>query len=125
MSQAAWIWACAAHSVGFALFHLAFWRLFDWPASLQRTSRPNRAILQIANVQLVVVFIGVAVLCVAFPQALASSPLGRSLLAGMALFWVVRLVGQFIWLRVNHPLVHGLSVSFALGAVAFAAAAVG
>lgn len=45
--------ACGLHSAAFALFHLAFWRLFDWPRSLQATTRPNRAILQIANAQLV------------------------------------------------------------------------
>ncbi|HST44915.1 MAG TPA: hypothetical protein VLK29_06800 [Luteimonas sp.] len=125
MSQAGWIWICAVHSAGFALFHLAFWRLFNWPASLRATTRPNRAILQIANLQLVVVFAGVAAMCVAFPGPLGSSPLGRALLGGMALFWAVRLVGQFIWLRVHHPLVHALSALFALGVVAFGVAASG
>jgi hypothetical protein len=39
---------------------------------------------------------------------------------GMAGFWVLRLIGQFIWLRINHPMVHVLTVLFALGAILFA-----
>jgi len=112
---------CAIHSFGFALFHLGFWRLFGWPRTLQATTLPNRAILQIANVQLVWVFTGVGLLCLLFPGELAGTPLGRALLGGMAAFWLIRLAGQFVWLRLRHPLVHVLSVLFAAGAMLFAA----
>ena len=53
MSTATLLVLCAIHSIGFALFHLGFWRLFGWPRTLQATTLPNRAIVQIANVQLV------------------------------------------------------------------------
>ena len=120
MSTATLLVLCAIHSIGFALFHLGFWRLFGWPRTLQATTLPNRAIVQIANVQLVWVFAGVGLLCLLFPGELADTPLGRALLGGMAAFWLIRLAGQFIWLRVHHPLVHALSVVFALGAALFA-----
>lgn len=111
---------CAVHSLALALFHVAFWRLFRWPATLRETTFANRAILQIANVQLVWVFVLVGALCLRFPDELATTALGRSLLAGMSAFWAIRLIGQFAWLRVNHPMVHVLSVLFALGMVLFA-----
>lgn len=121
MSAKTLLFLCAAHSFGFALFHLGFWRLFGWPRTLQATTLPNRAILQIANVQLVWVFTAVGLLCLCFPTELAGTPLGRAVLAGMAAFWMIRLAGQFVWLRMRHPLVHVLSVLFALGALLFAA----
>lgn len=111
---------CALHSFGFALFHLGFWRLFGWPRTLQSTTAANRAIIQIANVQLAWVFAGIGLLCVLYPAQLIATPLGRALLAGMAIFWTIRVVGQFIWLRIRHPLVHALTVAFASGAVLFA-----
>lgn len=117
------ILACGIHSAAFALFHLGFWRLFEWPRTLQSTTRSNRAILQIANAQLVWVFAGIALLCFTMPDALATSALGRAVLGGMAAFWWLRLVLQFVWLPVHHPLVHGLSVAFALGATMFTIAA--
>lgn len=111
---------CALHSFGFALFHLAFWTLFRWPRTLRETTLPNRAILQIANVQLVWVFLCVGVACLLYPSELAGTPLGRALMGGMSLFWLIRLAGQFVWLRIDHPMVHALSVAFALGAALFA-----
>lgn len=111
---------CAAHSFGFALFHLAFWRLFGWPRTLQAAGMPNRAILQIANVQLVWVFVLAGVLCLLYPGELPATAPGRALLLGMSLFWVIRLAVQFVWLRVNHPFVHVLNVLFVAGAVLFA-----
>ena len=111
---------CAAHSFGFALFHLGFWKLFGWPRTLQDTTVANRAILQIANLQLVWVFLVAGALCLRFPAELATTPLGRAFLVAMSGFWVLRLIGQSIWLRINHPMVHVLTALFALGAVLFA-----
>lgn len=116
------ILACGAHSAAFALFHLAFWRLFGWPRTLQATSRANRAILQIANAQLVWVFGAIALLCFAMPGELAGTSLGRAVLAGMAGFWWLRLVLQRVWLRLPHPLVHALSGLFLVGALLFTVA---
>ncbi len=45
---------------------------------------------------------------------------GRALLAGMSLFWVGRTIEQFVFLRINRPLVHALTALFVLGAVLFA-----
>ncbi|MCD9027514.1 hypothetical protein LDO26_04715 [Luteimonas sp. BDR2-5] len=114
---------CGLHSAAFALFHLAFWRLFGWPRTLLSTTRPNRAVLQIANAQLVWVFAGIALLCFLLPRDLAGTALGRAVLAGMAVFWWLRLALQFVWLRMYHPLVHALSAAFLVGALLFSVAA--
>ncbi len=111
---------CGLHSLGFAAFHTAFWALFRWPKTLASTTLANRAILQIANVQLIWVFLCIGGLCLRFPDALIQTPLGRAVMLGMSGFWFLRLIQQFVFLRVKHPLVHVLSVLFALGAALFA-----
>jgi hypothetical protein len=111
---------CGLHSFGFAAFHIAFWALFRWPKTLASTTLANRAILQIANVQLIWVFLCIGGLCLRFPDELIQTPLGRTVMLGMSGFWGLRLIQQFIFLRVKHPLVHTLSVLFALGAALFA-----
>lgn len=111
---------CGLHSLCLALFHIAFWTLFRWPKTLSTTTLPNRAVLQIANVQLIWVFLCVAALCWGYPSELRETPIGRAVLFGMTGFWVLRLIQQFVFLRINHPLVHALSAVFALGAVLFA-----
>lgn len=114
------IYLCGIHSLGFAAFHLAFWKLFGWPAALRKTNVATRAVTQILNLRLIYVFLGVAVLCFRLPHELLVTRLGHALLAGMALFWIGRLVEQFVFLRCNKPLVHALTALFALGAVLFA-----
>lgn len=120
MTDNALLLLCGVHSFGFAAFHVAFWALFRWPKTLASTTLANRAILQIANVQLIWVFLCVGGLCLRFPDALIDTALGRAVMLGMSGFWIVRLIQQFVFLRVHHPLVHALSVLFALGAALFA-----
>ncbi|MDH5822831.1 hypothetical protein QFW77_07460 [Luteimonas sp. RD2P54] len=108
------------HSAGFALFHAAFWKLFGWKHELRKLALPTRAITQILNLRLIYVFAGIAALCFLFPAEIAGTPLGRGLLAFMALFWVGRTIEQFVFLRVNHPMVHALTALFVLGAALFA-----
>ncbi|HET7266732.1 MAG TPA: hypothetical protein VFJ15_01325 [Oleiagrimonas sp.] len=115
------IWLCGVHSLGFAVFHIGFWQWFDWPVALQRTNVPTRAVTQILNLRLIYVFFGVAVVCFWLPLELLHTRLGHVFLAGMALFWVGRLVEQFVFLRINRPVVHVLSALFAAGAILFAA----
>lgn len=120
MNGEALVYLCGAHSLGFAVFHLAFWQLFGWPATLQSTGVATRAVTQILNLRLIYVFLGVAVLCFAMPRELLDTRLGHALLAGMSLFWVGRLIEQFVFLRYNTLPVHVLTALFVLGAVLFA-----
>ena len=117
MSRDLLIQLCGLHSFAFALFHLAFWKLFDWKRDLGNTSFATRAITQILNLRLIYFFLGVGVLCFAFTRELHATPLGRALLLFMALFWVGRIIEQFVFLRINTPLVHVLSGLFVLGAL--------
>ncbi len=114
--------ACGLHSLLLGLFHLAFWRLFDWPRSLQATTLANRAIIQILNLRLAWVFFAVAAACLLLPEDVAGTLLGRGLLGFMCLFWIGRTVEQFVFLRVNQPFVHFLSGVFAIGAALFGGA---
>ncbi|MBM9499968.1 hypothetical protein JWG44_06855 [Leptospira sp. 201903071] len=109
----------AVHSVGFAVFHLYFWKLFRWKEDLKRVSFANRAILQIANLRLIYVFIFMAVISFFFRTDLVHSRMGTWILIGFSLFWWGRLVEQFIFLRVNQAMVHFLSVLFFLGGVLY------
>jgi len=110
-----------AHSLGFAAFHLAFWKLFDWKRDLARNHRANRAIMQILNLRLIYVFLGAAAACFFFTRELIATPLGNAVLGFLALFWVGRTVEQFVFLRIDDVRVHALTGLFVLGAALFAA----
>ena len=116
------VMACGLHSLLLGIFHLAFWRLFDWPRSLQSTTLANRAIIQILNLRLAWVLFAIAAACLLLPDQVTGSVLGRGLLAFMCLFWIGRTFEQFVFLRLNRALVHVLTVVFVLGALLFGGA---
>lgn len=113
------ILACSLFCFGFAVFHMFFWKLFDWPNELQKLSVPNGSIVQILNLRLIYVFLAVGVICLAYPLEMRTTAVGRALLVGMSCFWAGRLVEQFIFLRYNRKSVHILSALFFLGAILF------
>ncbi len=120
MTATSWIHFAGLHSLGFAVFHLAFWRIFRWRDTLRTATVADRAILQILNLRLIYVFLGIAALCFLFADELHGTALGRAMLLGMSLFWVGRTIEQFVFLRINRPMVHALTALFVLGAALFA-----
>lgn len=113
------VYLCGLHSLGFAIFHARFWKLFDWPDTLRQTNVATRAVTQILNLRMIYVFLGIAGLCFFLPNDLLHTRLGHAVLAGMSLFWIGRTIEQFVFLRINRPMVHALTVMFIVGAVLF------
>ena len=78
-----------ALDLGFAAFHLMFWRLFQWPARLEASGKVNEAITQTLNLVLIYVFVayGVALIWTAasLPPMLAWAGAG---------FWLLRMALQ-------------------------------
>lgn len=54
--RGAFVFAAALFDVAIFVFHVLFWRLFRWPASLEASGRLNSAITQTLNVMLTYVF---------------------------------------------------------------------
>lgn len=109
--------ACGVHSLGFAAFHLAFWRLFDWPRDLQSCTLATRAITQILNLRLTYVFLAVGLACLLMADDVIGTRLGRAMLGALSLFWVGRTIEQVVFLRVRHVAVHVLTALFVVGAL--------
>jgi len=114
------IFLCGVYSIGFAIFHTQFWRIFDWKNDLNKLQATNKAIIQIANLRLIYFFLFVAAICFIFPSELLNTTLGHFFLGGMSVFWLGRTIEQFIFLRVDHPMVHFLTYVFMIGALLFA-----
>jgi len=77
------------YDLGFALFHLTFWRWLKWPQSLKNSGRLNQSITQTLNVMLsYVLFVYGASLGLVTAQT--QGPLA---LAGGG-FWVLRAIAQ-------------------------------
>jgi hypothetical protein len=111
---------CGFYNIGFALFHFGFWKIFNWKVELKKLSYPNKAIMQILNIQICYYFLFTAIICFAFPSELFTTKFGNWFLIGTSLFWLIRTLQQLIFLRANHYKIHLLTFIFLIGTVLFA-----
>ncbi len=113
---------CGFYNIGFAIFHIAFWKIFHWDSELKKLSFANKGIMQILNVQMIYYWLFVAIASFAFPTELLTTKFGNFFLIGNSIFWLLRTIQQFIFLRANHIAIHILTFIFMIGALLFALA---
>ena len=114
------IYLCGIYTLVFAILHIFFWKIFNWKNDLTRLSVINRGVMQILNVCLIYFFLFTAFICFFHTDELFKTSLGRSFLAGISLFWLLRTIQQFIFLKINNRIVHLLTILFFIGAILFA-----
>jgi len=90
------------YNIGLVVFHLLFWRIFNWDQDLNQISYLNRATMQVLNISLTFAFIIFSYISFAHTTGLLTSRLGHSLLVLMALFWLARVIQQIIFYKLRH-----------------------
>ncbi len=114
------IFLCGLYSIAFAIFHILFWKLFNWSKELKKLSYANKAIVQILNTRIIYFFLFVAFICFMYPDELLTSNLGKAFLTGIAVFWLGRTIEQFVFLKEKNKYVHILTLIFIAGTILFA-----
>ena len=89
-------------NLALAMFHLLFWRLFNWREDLRSLSHLNRGIMQALNMTLTVVFIAFAYLSLVHTYELYLTTLGRSLLLSISVMFMLRAIMQVVYFRLMH-----------------------
>lgn len=83
------------------VFHVFFWKLFNWKNDLNSINKVNKGIIQVLNLCLMFVFLIFAYISLFQTDELLTTSLGKSLLAGMALFGIFRVIEQFIFFELK------------------------
>ncbi|MCW9013792.1 MAG: hypothetical protein OQL06_08420 [Gammaproteobacteria bacterium] len=102
------------------IFHLLFWRIFNWPEDLQKLTFLNRAIMQVLNISLMFVFAIFSYLSLVHTNELLSTSLGHSLPILMSLFWLARSIQQIIFFKLHHRASVAFFVFFFIGSIIYA-----
>ncbi len=103
------LWLAAAFNAASAVFHIAFWKMFDWSEDLKTLRPENRGIIQTLNVVLIYIMIGAAVLCAVLAGEPELDGLARSVLAFNGGLYLLRAAVEFP-LFGKAPLAQGISV---------------
>lgn len=106
-------------NLGFAVFHLFFWRIFDWKKDLASLSYINRAVMQILNLCLTYLFLVMAYISFFHRLELLQTSLGNTVLIAFSIFWFLRMLEQVIFFGVKNPLSIAFTVTFLLGSVIY------
>lgn len=85
-------WIAGGLDLGFAVFHILFWRLFGWPGRLEASGQTNAAITQTLNIVLIFIFIVYGIVLLGHAHRGVPVPLP---VAGVgAAFWGLRMLLQ-------------------------------
>jgi hypothetical protein len=77
-----------------ATIHIAFPKYFKWKEDLASLSLINREMMQVHTFFIALTVFGMGILCIVSADELITTPLGKKLLLGLAIFWTIRLVMQ-------------------------------
>lgn len=110
------VFSSGIFNLAFALFHIGFWRIFNWPGSLGSLGAVNRQILYVLNLAVTAFFMLSGALLLAYPDDVTSTGLGAALLWGLTLFWLLRAFLQPAMFGLQKPLSTVLFLVFLFGA---------
>lgn len=93
------IYCAGIYNIFLAIFHILFWKisLMNWKDELNRISQVNRGVMQVLNLCLIAIFIIMAILSFFHVHELVSTALGKTILLCFSIFWLLRLIYQFIF----------------------------
>lgn len=115
MAATALAFTAGLFNIGFAIFHMGFWRMFGWPARLATLDRVNRSLVPVINLALTAMFLVAGAALAAEPRQATETAIGRWLLGGLCLFWLARLLVQKPYFGLRHPISLTLTVIFFVG----------
>lgn len=79
------------------VFHLSFWKLFNWRESLASLSSDDRAVMQVLNIHTAYVLAVFAIVSLVFPNEMSTTKLGRIISLSIAGFWILRALNQVVF----------------------------
>jgi hypothetical protein len=79
-----------------SLMHMVIPRYFKWGQELVSVSLITRQILYVHTFFIAFLVLLIGILCLGYPHELLYNPLGRIISLGLFIFWLVRLIFQFL-----------------------------
>lgn len=112
---------CVTYDAGCGAFHLLFWKIFNWPASLAGSGKLNAAITQTLNLMLAYSFFAYSAGLIYMAQAGHQAQSGF-LLAGAG-FWLLRALLQPLLFGMKEAASIVMTLGFLVGCILHAATA--
>jgi hypothetical protein len=102
-----------------AIFHLSFWRIFNWHQDLKSLRYVNRAVMQILNLSLTFVFFIFAYISFTYTYELLITRLGHSIIASISVFWFLRAFMQVAFFGLKNKTSILFFILFLIGGIIY------
>jgi len=89
------------YNLGFALFHIFFWKIFHWKADLRSIMEINKGIMYVMNLCLIYVFLFFGYISIFHHDLLLNSALGNIVLVFITVFWIFRAIVQVLFFDIK------------------------
>lgn len=76
--------------------HVIFPKYFKWKEELRSLSLINKQMMEIHTLFIAITVLFMGVLCISSAAEIVETPLGRKIAFGFGVFWLLRLVIQFV-----------------------------
>ena len=106
--------------LAFFVFHIFFWKIFDWKRDLKSLTSINRNVMQVLNLCLMVCFLIFAYVSIFHTVELLTTGLGRSIMFGIAGLWLFRAVMQPMFFGLKNSISIAFFIVFLIGAGIYA-----
>ena len=106
--------------LGFFIFHIFFWKLFEWKKDLRSLNSINRGVMQVLNLCLMICFLIFAYVSIFHTDELLTTSLGNSILFGIASLWFLRAIMQPLFFGMKNSISKIFFVIFLIGAGIYA-----
>lgn len=90
-------WIC----VFFVVFHLAFYKMFNWDTNLSCLNQSDRAILLTYHAISILILAFMAVVPILQARELLQSKLKYSVLSFFSIFYLLRIIAEFTYFGIN------------------------
>jgi hypothetical protein len=112
--------AGGVYNIILIIFHISFWRIFNWPESINSLNWVNKSTIQVLNISITFIFFIFSYISLVHTQELLNTKLGNTLLVLMSALWLFRAAQQALFYRLKHKASLGLFIFFIGGSVIYA-----
>lgn len=103
------------YHIALTVFHILFWKMFDWKKELKSLSRINRGVMQVMNLRLIYIFLFFSFISLFYTIELLTTTLGSVIIFGICFFWLFRTIEQLIFFNSKNIKSIIMSVVFFIG----------
>jgi hypothetical protein len=107
------------YNLGLVIFHLLFWKIFNWKKGLRLLNSVDRNTIQVLNIFLTLVFFIFGYISIFHSSELISTKLGITLLGFFSFFWFLRAIAQIYFYGIKSNFSKILFLVFILGSLLY------